>query len=403
MRHGASEARLNCTRGIGDICFACMALVFVGVLSAIKIVIMKRQTAVCLTLFCFIVSFFLSPSFSSFSFSQSAYAEEIVPQLTRRGLNELPVYPRPKRPQKIKRDKTDIVFDIYKDPEDLMWDRYESYLEKQERRGAERPLLEVFSGADATENQLGLYAGGVTGALDEHLNLKGLRLRAAYGRSSYEYRSRYDLADDLFFEPYFKSRSNFFEALVGYEFRFQKSIFKVYGGVIHERRSFDKKKLNTQINNFVERNKHKVFNGNPRVKFDHIQAKKIVLDKLLRDHEEDKTGAKFLVEIWRDFDQGHWFSGHSSYSTANGYYVAHGRYGLPAYYFIDIGVELGAFGNDEFDALRIGGFSRFKMGDGEWTFSAGLSGDYDEPDVFYGTVQYYTKFYLSDVLMNRFF
>jgi len=342
-----------------------MALVFVGVLSAIKIVIMKRQTAVCLALFCFIVSFFLSPSFSSFSLSQSAYAEEIVPQLTRRGLNELPVYPRPKRPPKIKRDKTDIVFDIYKDPEELMWDRYESYLEKQERRGAERPLLEVFSGADATKNQLGLYAGGVTGALDDHLNLKGLRLRAAYGQSWYEYHSSREVNGE-FVDIAFMGTSQFYEAMIGYEFRALQSIFKIYGGVMAEDNDIDPRDVNN-----------------------HLQGQKI--------------GPKLLLEAWHDFGMGHWFSGHASHSWASGYYVAHGRYGLPAYYFIDIGVELGAFGNDEFDALRIGGFSRFKMGDGEWTFSAGLSGDYDEPDVFYGTVQYYTKFYLSDVLMNRFF
>jgi len=362
----AREACLNCVWGLNDVFLVFIAQLFVRFLRAVKIVSVKRQLAFFLALYCCVVSSFWSPSFSSlFSFSYSAYAEEIVPQLTRRGLDELSILSPPKRSKKSKRDKTDIVFDIYKDREDLMWDRYETFLEKKERRGAERPLLEVFSGADATENQVGLYAGGVTGALDDHLNLKGLRLRAVYGESWYEYHSSREI-DGAYVDVAFQGTSQFYEAMIGYEFRALASIFKIYGGVMAEENDIDPRDTNNRL-------------------------------------QGQKIGAKLLLEAWHDFGKGHWFSGYASHSSASGYYVAHGRYGLPASYFIDVGLEFGAFGNDEFDALRVGGFSRFKMGDGEWTLSAGLSGDYDEPDAFYATMQYFTKFYLSDILVNRSF
>lgn len=253
----------------------------------------------------------------------------------------------------------DGFVDFFLAPHDVMQQRFELSQQKKQKRGDERPMFEVFSGVDATENQIGFYAGGVTGALGDHINLKGVRLRAVYGQGVYEYTSSRDVGGGRV-DVTFVGRSEFYEAMVGYEFRLMGSIFKLYGGVVSETNHID-----------------------PR--------------DVQNDLEGQKIGAKVLLEAWRDLDNGHWFSGYGSFTDASEYYTVHGRYGLPLYDYLDIGIELGAFGNQEFDALRFGAFSRYKHGDGEWTFSAGVSGDYDQPDAFYGTIQYFTKLYLSDM------
>ena len=220
--------------------------------------------------------------------------------------------------------------------------------------------LEQFSGVDATENQIGFYSGGVSGLLGHYVNSPNLKLRAVYGRSYYRYRSSRKVGDD-YVETDFQGQSKFYEAMVGYEFRVDKAIFKAYGGVISETNHIDPRDPQNRL-------------------------------------EGTKLGAKFLLESWYEFNSRHWLSSYGAYSTASAYYVAHSRYGmplltdLPFVSAVDVGIEAGLFGNKEFDALRFGAFSRLKTGIGEITFSAGVSGDYEEPDALYGTFQLFRKF-----------
>lgn len=326
----------------------------------------------------------------------NAMAEEIVPPLEIDDLSDLPsAEDLLARREKAKRDKTNIVFDIYEEPDEALWRRYEGYLQRKERRGDEQPLVEVFGGTNFTQNQFGFYGGGVTGALDNHISLKGLRLKALYGQSHYKYRTGYEVARQQT-DIDIAGKSDFFEALIGYEFRFQGSIFKAYTGLVHEKRSFDRSQVNAQINLFANqfRNTHSAS------EIETIKAQ--YKAQVQKDHSDSKTGAKFALEVWREFDKGHWFSGFGTYSTGNEFYSLHGRYGMPAFQFIDVGIEFGGFGNRYYDALRLGAFSRLKQGDGEWTVSTGVSGDYDRPDSYYVSVQYFSKLYLSDILVSSY-
>jgi hypothetical protein len=219
--------------------------------------------------------------------------------------------------------------------------------------------LETFSGVDYTSNQIGFYSGGVSSLLGPYLNLPGLKLRAVYGRGYYQYRSSVRQGDK-FVDVNFQGESEFYEAMVGYEFRLGKAILKAYTGLIAETNHIDPLDPQNSL-------------------------------------EGTEYGAKFLLEGWYEFNSGQWLSSYGAYSTGNEYYVAHTRYGLPLFddipYIgaIDIGIEAGVFGNKEFDAVRFGGFSRHKTNFGELTFSAGISGDYEQPDSFYSTFQLYRK------------
>lgn len=227
------------------------------------------------------------------------------------------------------------------------------------------PVAEVFTGVDFTQNQIGLYAGGVTGALGAHLGpdlpMEGLKLRAVYGRGYYKYVSS-KMVGGASVDVEFQGTSEFYEAMVGYEFRFMGSIYKAYGGVISETNHIDPRDVNNSL-------------------------------------EGTNVGAKLLLEGWHEFSDGGWLSGYGSYSTGSEYYVVHGRYGRVLNSQLSVGLEAGVFGNKEFDALRFGGFSRYKIGKAEITMSAGVSGDYDQPDAVYGTMQYFTKIHSLRDLM----
>ncbi len=248
---------------------------------------------------------------------------------------------------------------VFASLEETLWRPINGMATRQEqwikRRGGNAPLVELFSGSDVTENQYGFYAGGVTGALGPHLALKGLRLRAAYGRGSYKYRSSRQVGA-VKVPTLFLGTSEFYEAMVGYETRFQGAIFKFYGGVVVEENHIDPLDVDNQL-------------------------------------EGQKVGGKMLVEAWRDLPGGHWLSAYGAYTTGTDYYTLHGRYGAALNSLLHVGIEGGVFGNREFDALRLGAFGKFKLGDGEFTVSAGVSGDYEQPDSVYGTVQYFTKLY----------
>lgn len=254
-----------------------------------------------------VCSVFFSPSlltYSSFSFMSApfitpAMAEEIVPQVTRRSDDADWPAKAPVSNKAQKEDKRNVAASSTE---------------------LKRPVVEMFSGVDGTENQVGLYSGGVTGALGPHLSMKGLKLRAVYGRSYYQYTSSRNVGG-TYVDIDFMGESEFYEAMVGYEFRLSTIIFKAYAGLISETNHIDPADIENSL-------------------------------------EGTEYGAKFLLESWKEFDSGHWVSAYGAYSTGSEYYVLHGRYGVPFNERFDFGLEAGVFGNQEFDALRFGGFSR---------------------------------------------
>ena len=302
----------------------------------------------------------------------------------------------------------DLNFDLFDEPEMRPLGRFvvphPRPPTKRKRYEGEEPLLEVFTGADLTENFFGVYAGGVTSAFGPQANLNGFLLKAVYGQSWYRYQSSYSIPTYENFTPRFEGRAEFFEALAGYEFRFQRSIFKVYGGVVREKRWYDRKGMETQINNYKDRNK---FAGGGDI--DKVEQE--LWRKINKDHKDVVIGGKATLEVWHDFDWKHWFSGYVSYSTASEFYVVSGRYGVPVKSLVDfdflidgdVGVEVSAFGNEFFDHMRFGIFSRYKQEEGEWFFSFGLNGDVSylnsksfKKENVYISAQYLTKLYRSD-------
>lgn len=220
---------------------------------------------------------------------------------------------------------------------------------------------EIFYGVDTTENQIGFYAGGDSWSIGPNFGFNGVRLRAVYGHGNYIYNSKQQVGSSSV-DVKFMGEVDFYEALIGYEFRFSGSIFKAYTGLISERHVIDPRDVNNKLagTNF---------------------------------------GAKFLLENWREFSNGQWLSSYASISTSSEFYIAHARYGVPVMGPFAFGIEGGAFGNNEFDALRLGGFLRYNLGDGEIAIAGGVSGDYDQPDAVYGSLQYYKKISgLNDLL-----
>ncbi len=242
---------------------------------------------------------------------------------------------------------------------DVIWGNWILHPGQNSKQHRDDPvLLEVFSGVDYTKNQLSFYAGGVVRGRGIDPRVSGLRLKAVHGEGWYHYDSTRRVGVQSV-KTRFEGRSRFLEALAGYEFRWMDMIFKAYGGVISIDHDID-----------------------PRDEFNQLQG--------------GEVGAKFLLEAWKNIDEQSWFSAYATYSTANDYYKVHGRLGRHLAAWFDGGVEFGAFGDTEYDALRLGAFTRFNLDEGEFTFSAGVSGDYNEPDAFYVTGKYYKKLRLSD-------
>ena len=235
-----------------------------------------------------------------------------------------------------------------------------SHYKARRKASATDPLmLEIFSGIEATPHLFSFYAGGVSSALWPFITQEGVRLKAVHGASFYHYYSNRQVGGQSV-RSKFQGRSIFYEALVGYEFQFQGSIFKIYGGLISIDHDID-----------------------PRDVSNALQGKTV--------------GAKFQFEAWREFYQDSWISAYGSFSTANDYYNVHGQIGTLLFWDLKGGIEFGAFGDEEYDALRLGGFTRFQLGKGTFTFSAGVAGDYNEPDVFYTRAKFSSKLHLSDL------
>lgn len=205
--------------------------------------------------------------------------------------------------------------------------------------------VEVFSGADATENSW-LGYGGFGLALNGTLDGEGFRLRFFGGRGQYTYKP-----DDTLR----RTDLTLAEIFVGHQWRTGRLITKLYAGATYE---------------------------------DHDIA------PADRDNAVagQQFGVKLLTENWIDLSKQSWLSADASYSTATEGYAGFLRLGYRPVEWMTFGPEAAAFGNSEYDALRAGAFVRFHYLKTDLTVSGGVSGDYETASGAYGTMSFYHKF-----------
>jgi hypothetical protein len=103
-------------------------------------------------------------------------------------------------------------------------------------------------------------------------------------------------------------------------------------------------------------------------------------------------GAKTALESWLAITDAFWLSGDASYFTGTEAYSISLRPGYQVTSWLALGPEAAAFGDQEDDSARAGGFLRFAIGKVEATISGGVSGNYDGGTGVYGSAGVYTKF-----------
>ena len=202
---------------------------------------------------------------------------------------------------------------------------------------------DTFLGVDATDSVLFSYSGFTLspGRLDR----EGLRLRVYAGAGRYTYVSGTEGTADLVQA----------EALVGWQFHAGLITAKLFAGIAYEAHTIDP--------------------GEP--------------DIALRGGH---VGAKVALETWFDLSERAWLSADASYATAIDSYSGSTKLGLKPVAWLSLGPEAAAFGNQEFEAHRLGGFARWHCGGCDVTVSGGVSGDYDDDTGAYGALAFYTRF-----------
>lgn len=211
---------------------------------------------------------------------------------------------------------------------------------------------DVFAGVDATDSAVFSY-GGVTlapGSLDRD----GLRLRLYAGAGQYTYQSRVESGYGL---VAFNRRADVVqaEALAGWQFSNGPVTARLFTGIAYEEQT--------------------ITPDDPE-------------NTLAGAH----VGAKVALETWFDLAPWAWVSADASYATTTDAYSGAFKMGLTPWPWLSLGPEAAAFGNEEFDGHRLGGFARWHCGGCDVTVSGGVSGDYDDDTGAYGALSFYRRF-----------
>lgn len=226
---------------------------------------------------------------------------------------------------------------------------------------------EVWAGADAADNYWLLYSGTTLAPLGD-IHQDGLRLRFVGGYGRYTYQS-FDTSS-LTGRSY-TANVTFADALVGYLWRLDPLILKLFAGVAF---------ADHQIQPFDPNNK--------------VQGSEI--------------GAKAVAEFWFNIGEKGFASLNLSWSQAHNTRSARGRIGYRLTPKLSVGPEAGLnidrqgdykisgehpkFRSDPIDYGRVGMFARYEWYGGEIAGSAGLQGDFREETSAYGTVNWITQF-----------
>lgn len=226
---------------------------------------------------------------------------------------------------------------------------------------------EVWAGADAAENVWLLYSGTTLAPFSD-MHSDGPRLRFVGGYGSYTYQS-FDI-NSLAVSSY-KANVTFADALVGYLWRLDPLIVKLFAGA-----------------SFVD---HQIHPGDPNNK---VQGPQV--------------GLKGLAELWFNIGENGFASFNLSWSQSHKSRSARARIGYKVTPKFSIGPEIGInvdrqgdykineehakFRTEPLDYGRIGMFARYQWDGGEIGVSAGLLGDFREEKSIYGTVNWITQF-----------
>lgn len=197
------------------------------------------------------------------------------------------------------------------------------------------PKAEMFYGVGWEGQSGSAYVGG-TYAVSKPLDAPGLRLRAkaAYGIYSYDGTFAPPIGD-VRFVGHFGS----VEGMIGWQFRRGPAIVKIFAGVVDQ--------------------EHLISPADPR-----------------NDVHGNEVGAGVALESWLDIGPSAWAQFDAQGSTSFGTYSVHGRLGKRLLPRLALGLEAGAVGNLEYDAVKAGAFARVWLMGTELTLSGGATGAY---------------------------
>jgi hypothetical protein len=216
------------------------------------------------------------------------------------------------------------------------------------------PTAETWSGAQVTSNSWYAYSGLVY-ALGNDVLADGWRLRLTGGGGSYTYQGHLPLEPIGSAETTFQGSSATGDVAIGYHQRFGPMIAKAFLGA-----------------SYVD---HRIV---PEDVFNYVSGSEI--------------GAVAAVDLWIDIDAATWATLGGSYESAFSGYAVHASAGYRVLPELSLGIEAGAFGNESFDAGRLGALVKWDTAYGELTTAAGVSGDHEDPSTPYGRLSWLVRF-----------
>ncbi|MEO0618291.1 MAG: cellulose biosynthesis protein BcsS [Pseudomonadota bacterium] len=201
----------------------------------------------------------------------------------------------------------------------------------------------TWSGASGTKDSMTGY-GGATFSPGGDRTRDGFRLRLEGGSGTYGY-----ITQRTFGPLSIMGESTFGAALVGYQVSRGPWTAKAFAGIAYERHILGPDDPDNEVNG-------------------------------------KKVGFKLALEGWRNVGTNSFLALDANYSSPFGSYAANAKVGLGVWENIWLGVEAGAYGNSTLNAMKGGGFVRWRTGYGTLWLSGGVGGDYDDPETPYGTV-----------------
>ena len=209
------------------------------------------------------------------------------------------------------------------------------------------PWQEVSIGAEATRNSWSTYST-LTVAPFAPIDVDGFRLRTSGGYGRYRYDGFRDIGKSRV-PTEFGGITSFADLMLGYQLQLARTTIKGFAGgagIAHAITPFD------------------------------------------RDNEVSglAIGFKASLETWTDLTNALWLSVDGTWTAAHETYGARLRGGWRVLPEVSIGVEGGLHGNAGYDGGRGGLFARFAPDWGEISVSGGLTGDIDNPDAPYGSL-----------------
>lgn len=216
------------------------------------------------------------------------------------------------------------------------------------------PWGEVWAGAEATPDAWAVYSG-TTIAPFGGLHAPGFRLRAVGGYGRYGYDGNRLVGGKVVVPTAFRGTVSFTEALVGWQVGLGSLTSKAFVGYAYETRLVSPHDPVTRLTGAA-------------------------------------SGVKLALENWVDLGPRWWGALDGSWSSVHSSYWTRARIGWRAIGRLSVGLEAGAVGNREYDAMRAGLLLRYEWSGGEVSGSFGTSGDYQRPTSPYASVNLLTKF-----------